>query len=59
MDYSFGYYDAIYAYEEQREARRLRQEACDHPQEKHYPLTATDHILCLDCGKQFPVEGDE
>ena len=44
--------------EEDREARRLQQEACDHPKVKHYPLTATDHIMCLGCGKQFPIEGE-
>lgn len=44
--------------EEQGEARRLRQAGCSHPMKKWYSLTASDYILCLDCGKQFPVEGE-
>jgi len=44
--------------EEQRETRKRQQDACEHHTERWYSLTATDYILCLDCGKQFPVEGE-
>jgi hypothetical protein len=45
--------------EEQRESRRLRQDACEHDATRHYLLTASNYILCLDCGLQFPDEGRE
>lgn len=45
--------------EEQRETREQRQNACEHNTQRWYSLTATDYILCLDCGKQFPVEGEQ
>ena len=38
---------------EQREARKRQQDACEHHPQRWYSLTATDYILCLDCGKQF------
>jgi hypothetical protein len=41
--------------EEHREARKRRQDACEHYTDRWYSLTATDYILCLDCGFQFPV----
>ena len=42
--------------EEHREARKRRQDACEHDEKRWYSLTATNHILCLDCGFQFPEE---
>jgi hypothetical protein len=49
--------------EEHREARKRRQDACKHDEKRWYVLTATDYILCLDCGFQFPhyynAEGDD
>ena len=39
--------------EEQRASRKRKQDACDHPEEGHYPLTASDYVLCCGCGLQF------
>ena len=34
--------------------RLAKQDACEHHKKKWYSLTASNYILCLDCGKQFP-----
>jgi len=44
--------------------RKQQQDACEHDEKRWYLLNRVrshhrDYILCLDCGKQFPVEGEE
>jgi predicted transcriptional regulator len=50
--------------EEHREARKQQQDACKHDEKRWYVLNRVrshhrDYILCLDCGFQFPAEGDD
>ena len=39
--------------------RLAKQDACEHHKKKWYSLTASNYVLCLDCGKQFPMEEEE
>ena len=55
-DYMENLVNDIYDDEEERLAK---QDACEHHKKKWYSLTASNYILCLDCGKQFPMEEEE
>lgn len=39
--------------------RLAKQDACEHHKKKWYSLTASNYVLCLDCGKQFPIGEEE
>ena len=45
--------------EQMRIDKKKIQDACKHPSERRYVLTATDYNLCLDCGFQSPIGGEE
>ena len=50
--------------EVENEGWEKQQDACEHEEKQWYRLNRVrshhrDYILCLACGKQFPVEGEK